>query len=133
MREIDILDPHWPQAIPNVSDPIILMEGLSMYLDHEKLQLFFHSLSKYFDHYCLILDFISPFFVHKEWMLPAMEQFDIQFSWGTKRGNDFKVFDLNLSCEEELGLFDPYKKFIPFGEKLIETLFKQKNMALLRK
>jgi hypothetical protein len=66
-------------------------------------------------------------------MLPAMEQFDVQFSWGTKKGKDFKIFDSNLSCEEELGLFDPYKKFIPFGKTLIDTLFQQKNMALLRK
>ena len=65
MTAFDILDESWRLNFKGVNDPIIIIEGLTMYLDEEKIKKFFSILNKYFSHYSLILDFMSPFFIKK--------------------------------------------------------------------
>ena len=132
MKEVNVLNPNWTDSFPELENPIILMEGLSMYLEEGQVQAFFDILSKKFSHYSLILDFISPFFVKKEWVLPIMEQFDVTFTWGAKDGSTFKKFDKDLKCEEELGFIDSFRNLAPF-KKILGPIFNKKNMALLKK
>ena len=65
MKEVNVLNPNWTDSFPELENPIILMEGLSMYLEEGQVQAFFDILSKKFSHYCLILDFISPYLCGK--------------------------------------------------------------------
>jgi len=132
MFAFDILDESWPTKFKDLNDPIIIVEGLTMYLDEEKIRKFFSILNKYFSCYSIILDFMGPFFVKKEWLLPVMKQFDVNFTWGISSPQGFCNFDERLSVKDSLGFMDGIDSnfsSMPF----LDFLRKKKNLVLLRK
>ena len=132
MTAFDILENSWPLNFKGVNDPIIIVEGLTMYLDEEKIKKFFSILNKSFSHYSIILDFMSPFFIKKEWMMPVMEQFDVNFTWGASSPEEFCKYDSRLKVKESLGFMDGFRHQV-FKIPFFNILRKKKNLALLRK
>ena len=132
MTAFDILDESWPLNFKGTNDPIIIVEGLTMYLDEEKIKKFFSILNKYFSHYSIILDFMSPFFIKKEWMMPVMEQFDVNFTWGISSPEEFYKYELRLKVKDSLGFMDGLRHQV-FQTPFFNILRKKKNLALLRK
>tara|TARA_Y100001954_G_scaffold141235_2_gene150511 strand:+ start:10827 stop:11651 length:825 start_codon:yes stop_codon:yes gene_type:complete len=132
MTAFDILDESWPLNFKGVNDPIIIIEGLTMYLDEEKIKKFFSILNKYFSHYSLILDFMSPFLIKKEWMMPVMEQFDVNFTWGASSPEEFCKYEPRLKIKDSLGFMDGFRHQV-FKTPLFNILRKKKNLVLLRK
>lgn len=56
MIEGDAREANWLKQIPNTTNAIIIMEGVSMYLREEELRLLFTNLSKHFDRLDILMD-----------------------------------------------------------------------------
>jgi len=56
MLDGDVLEADWLERIPEAQHAVVVMEGLSMYLPVERLQLLFKRLREHFPHVELIMD-----------------------------------------------------------------------------
>lgn len=93
-------------------DVLVVMEGLSMYLNEADVRQMFSIIEKTFQSATVLIETMSPFVVQhvKE---KSIEGSNAKFTWGVKNGKELQQLLPAFSCKKEVSLVEGMKKLLP--------------------
>lgn len=119
MIEADATDNHWLDIIPHDKIAIIVMEGISMYIDNDNFQLLLKRLSDHFEHLHLLVDTYTDYAVKaSKYKNPANElgvaqYYGIDDPLSLTKGTGLKfVCEHNMTTNELISQLKPTERII---------------------
>lgn len=91
---------------------LVIIEGLSMYLQEEDIRQMFSIIEKKFQRSVVMMEIMSPFVVRnvKE---KSIEGSNAKFTWGIKNGKELQKLLPAFEYKEEVSLVEGMKEFMP--------------------
>ncbi len=93
-------------------DILVIIEGLTMYLDEKEVLKMFSIIEKSFKKVTVLVETMSPFVV-KHMKEKSIDESNAKFLWGVKNGNELQRFYQNLFVEKEVSLIEGMKELHP--------------------
>lgn len=91
---------------------LVVIEGLSMYLNQEDILQIFAIIEKKFVNATVMIETMSPFFV-KHIKEKSIEGSNAKFKWGIKNGKLLQQLVPAFTCKTEVSLIEGMKKIMP--------------------
>lgn len=96
----------------NGEDVLVIIEGLSMYLNESDVRQIFSIIQKSFQKATVLIEAMSPFVVQhvKE---KSIEGSNAKFTWGVKNGKELQQLLTSFTYKKEVSLVEGMKKMMP--------------------
>ena len=96
----------------NGEDVLVIIEGLSMYLNEADIRQMFSIIQKSFQKATVLIEAMSPFVVQhvKE---KSIEGSNAKFTWGVKNGKELQKLLTSFTYKKEVSLVEGMKKMMP--------------------
>lgn len=96
----------------NGEDVLVIIEGLSMYLNEADVRQMFSIIQKSFQKATVLIEAMSPFVVQhvKE---KSIEGSNAKFTWGVKNGKELQKLLTSFTYKKEVSLVEGMKKMMP--------------------
>lgn len=91
---------------------LVIIEGLSMYLQEEDIKTIFNILYKSFNNLTVMIETMSPFVV-KHIKEKSIEGSNAKFTWGVKNGKELQKILLNFKFLKQVSLVEGMKVILP--------------------
>lgn len=93
-------------------DILVIIEGLTMYLDEKEVLKMFSIIEKSFKKVTVLVETMSPFVV-KHMKEKSIDQSNAKFLWGVKNGNELQKILPEFIFEKEVSLIEGMKELHP--------------------
>ena len=93
-------------------DVLVIIEGLTMYLDEKEVLKMFSIIEKSFRKATIMVETKSPFVV-RHMKEKSIDQSNAKFIWGIKNGNELQKILPGFSFEKEVSLIEGMKELYP--------------------
>lgn len=93
-------------------DILVIIEGLTMYLDETEVLKMFSIIEKSFKKVTVLVETMSPFVV-KHMKEKSIDQSNVKFLWGVKNGNELQKILPEFIFEKEVSLIEGMKELYP--------------------
>lgn len=100
------------EIIYDKEDVLVIIEGLTMYLNEADVRQMFSIIEKKFQTATVLVEVMSPFVVQhvKE---KSIEGSNAKFSWGVKSGKELQQLLPAFTCKDDVSLVEGMKKIMP--------------------
>ena len=106
-----ITDKRWGKKINQTSEPVLVIaEGLTMYLEEERVQALFAAIRSRFTHCTVFVEAVPPRSVPR---VKAEEENGTAFKWGVKSGSAMQSLIPAFRCVKDVSLVEGMQDFAP--------------------
>lgn len=113
MIDSSVLDFEWTDKVDTEGRPVlIIMEGLSMYLQEKDIRAILDCFTKRFEGAIFLIETMNPMIV-KNFKEKSIEGSNAKFTWGVKNGEALAEYNSNVQCLEDHSLVEGMEKMMP--------------------
>ena len=123
-----VLDPTWPEAIARRGTMLVVIEGLSMYLQPEEVALMLRIIHDNFENAYVMLETTSPFWVQKQAIEKSVQETGAVFTWGVNRFSEMQELAPGFHGVKDDNILRGMAKLYPVY-RLVSWVPLVKNMA----
>ena len=106
------MDEAWTEKIETLDSVLVIIEGLTMYLNETDVKTILHIIHKNFSHVTIFMETMNPFVV-KYIKEKSVEASQAKFTWGIKKGKELEKITPYFQFVQDVSLIEGMKKMMP--------------------
>lgn len=117
-----VTDPTWLELIPKDKPLLFVAEGLLMYFKEGEVKEILGMIGSRYPESEMLLEAMSPFIAKRTDKHADVKNYDAQFKWGIKTGEDLEKWQIGIKFIKEWYYFERHKNRLPIFFKLLSFI-----------